>query len=99
MGGFIRSIHGRARFREFLFFGTATALVITTAMYIAVWFRSLFFPLRGEQRALRMLNLYTATFLLTWLPAYLSVYLHIPLMFSGPSIALNVVLNVLLYSC
>ena len=80
-------------------FATAPALAIATAMYIAAWFRSLFFPLRGEQRAVRMLSLYTATFLLTYVPMIMCAHLHIHVVFTGPFLPVNGVLNVLLYSC
>ena len=78
---------GSACFKEFFCFGTATALVITASIHITVWFRSFFFPFRGEQRALRMLSLYPATFL------------GARLLVRAPFLALNGVLNVLLYSC
>lgn len=80
------------------------AFVMTAALYVMAWFRSRWFPLRGKQRASSMVWLYPATFFVTMAPALLYAKLNMnkfntDSVISAPFIALNGLLNVLVYSC
>lgn len=76
---------------------TVVAFGTTSALYATAWWRSLWFPLREEQRAHKMVWLYPATFFITMFPTVLVSDRGFGYRFCAPFSALNGLLNVLVY--
>jgi len=78
---------------------TEGTFVTTAALYVGAWFKSVWFPLRGGQRAHRMVVLYPATFFFTMAPTVVCARWNFYEGISAPFSALNGFLNVLVYCC
>ena len=84
--------------RELLCFGYGAALCTTSTLYVMAWFRSWWSPLRQAQRAHRMVHLYLAAFFVTMSPILICLRFNLDTDVADAFLALNGVLNVLLYS-